>query len=91
VIGGGAGRGRAAGPTEAPDAIVALLAGGLAKEGAERRGMSVLGDIEPLARLRAPDWLSGPEVCEVPGKAAPRLSGVVKKQAEGEALTRADD
>ncbi len=95
-----------------PDAIVALLAGGLDKEGAERSGMSVLGDIEPLARLRAPDWLSGPRSAKsrrrhlatastgpsrrsgaAHRRAAPaaHLNGVVKQQAEGEALTRADD
>jgi DNA-binding HxlR family transcriptional regulator len=59
------------GPAAAPDlvvtgpadAIIGLLSGRLDRRAAEGQGVSVLGDAETLARLRRPDWLTGPEVC----------------------------
>ena len=45
------------------DAVVGLLSGRLDRAGAQAEGVSVLGDADTLARLRRPDWLSGPEAC----------------------------
>ncbi len=45
-----------------PDAIIGLLAGRLDETAAAGLGVSVLGDLAPLARLRAADWLTGPEI-----------------------------
>jgi DNA-binding HxlR family transcriptional regulator len=44
-----------------PDAIIGLLAGRLGETAAAELGVSVLGDLAPLARLRQADWLTGPE------------------------------
>jgi DNA-binding HxlR family transcriptional regulator len=49
--------------TGPPDAIIGLLAGRLDRRGAEKQGVSILGDLDTVAELRRPDWLSGPEVC----------------------------
>jgi hypothetical protein len=45
-----------------PDAIIGLLAGRLDETAAAGLGVSVLGDLAPLARLRQADWLTGPEI-----------------------------
>jgi hypothetical protein len=43
-----------------PDAIVGLLAGRLSATAAAQHGVTILGDSRKLARLRQPDWISGP-------------------------------
>jgi DNA-binding HxlR family transcriptional regulator len=45
-----------------PDAIIGLLAGRLDQAAAAALGVSVLGDLAPLMRLHAADWLTGPEI-----------------------------
>jgi DNA-binding HxlR family transcriptional regulator len=59
-------QGPAAGPdlvlTGPPDQIIGVLAGRLSQAEAEKLGVSVLGNLEPLALLRRADWLQGPEV-----------------------------
>ena len=45
-----------------PDAIIGLLAGRLDETAAAGLGVSVLGNLAPLARLRQADWLTGPEI-----------------------------
>jgi DNA-binding HxlR family transcriptional regulator len=42
------------------DTIIGLLAGRLDKAAAIGEGVSILGDVEQLTRLRQPDWLSEP-------------------------------
>ena len=44
-----------------PDAVIGLLSGRLGRRGAEKQGVSILGDAETLAALRRSDWLQGPE------------------------------
>jgi len=48
-----------------PDAIIGLLAGRLNQDEAEALGVSILGDLHPLAEMRRADWLTGPEICQV--------------------------
>ncbi len=43
-----------------PDAIIGLLGGGLTAAAAAEQGVTVLGDVRNLDRLRQPNWLSGP-------------------------------
>lgn len=43
-----------------PDAVVGLLAGRLDADAAARLGVSILGDVGTVARLRRPDWLHAP-------------------------------
>lgn len=47
--------------TGSPEAVIGLLSGRLDRRGAERLGVSVLGDVGMLASLRRSDWLHGPE------------------------------
>ena len=56
------------GPANSPDVVVTgpadriigLLSGRLDEEAAVDEGVSILGDLGPLTRLRQPDWLSEP-------------------------------
>jgi DNA-binding HxlR family transcriptional regulator len=49
-----------------PDVIIGALSGRLDQRQASRQGLKALGDIAVLDTLRQPDWLSGPETCDVP-------------------------
>jgi hypothetical protein len=54
--------------TGPPPVVVGLLSGRLDQKQAEDLGASVLGDLQPLARLRRADWLRGPEAAARPVK-----------------------
>lgn len=49
-----------------PDVIVGVLAGRLDKKAASSMGLTVLGDLRKLARLRHRDWLSGSDPSPAP-------------------------
>ena len=59
-----------------PDAIIGLLSGRLAKTAAAEQGVSVLGDLRHIARLRDRDWPGGPSV-------SPRVNARAKGARHG--------
>jgi DNA-binding HxlR family transcriptional regulator len=56
-----------------PDAIIGLLVGRLNKKEAVAAGAKILGDMRPLAQLRAPDWLTGPETRQPTAQPQPTI------------------